>query len=318
MMIHSIFFFFFFFFFPPPPKKNPLGFDETTLIDFFVAAPGKDGTERGVELAPVPVHFDAETVQTFYVGPASCGVPGTAAGLELALRRFGSASLSVLAAPGVRLAREGAPVNNSRPTSSKILWPIHERLPGTRELYAPQGRPLGRGDVLLRRAGRDAGAVRRRGGRAVLPRRGGGGAERLRRRARRHPGADRPGRLRGDRAAADPGALPRHRGADQPAALLGRDPDRPHARPAQAPRGEQRPRAAGRGDGRRQRRPRRGVRRSPLRRGAGGGAAGPGAARPGRCSARPLTSRPSTGTGSAPASPARTARAPACSSPAPG
>ena len=67
--------------------------EETVLIDFFVAAPGKDGIERGVELVPVPVHFDAETVQTFYVGPASCGVPGTAAGLELALRRFGTAPL---------------------------------------------------------------------------------------------------------------------------------------------------------------------------------------------------------------------------------
>ena len=67
--------------------------EETVLIDFFVAAPGKDGVERGVELAAVPVHFDEETVQTFYVGPASCGVPGTAAGLELALRRFGTAPL---------------------------------------------------------------------------------------------------------------------------------------------------------------------------------------------------------------------------------
>src|SRR6478609_11853194 len=57
---------------------------QTTLIDFFVAAPGLDhGTERRAELVPVPVHFDEETVQTFYVGPASCGVPGTAAGLEL-------------------------------------------------------------------------------------------------------------------------------------------------------------------------------------------------------------------------------------------
>ncbi len=121
--------------------------EETVLIDFFVAAPGKDGVERGVELAPVPVHFDADTVQTFYVGPASCGVPGTAAGLELALQRFGSASLADLAAPGIRLAREGAPVNTEQGYILEILWPIHERLPETRELYAPGGRKLGEGDV---------------------------------------------------------------------------------------------------------------------------------------------------------------------------
>src|SRR6476660_10228259 len=70
--------------------------EETVLIDFFVAAPGKDETERRAELVPVPVHFDEETIQTFYVGPASCGVPGTAAGLEQALARFGSATLGDL------------------------------------------------------------------------------------------------------------------------------------------------------------------------------------------------------------------------------
>jgi gamma-glutamyltranspeptidase/glutathione hydrolase len=121
--------------------------EETVLVDFFVAAPGKDGIERGVELVPVPVHFDPDTVQTFYVGPASCGVPGTAAGLELALARFGSAPLADLAAPGVRLAREGAPVNAQQGYIFDILWPIHERLAGTRALYAPAGQRLGEGDL---------------------------------------------------------------------------------------------------------------------------------------------------------------------------
>ncbi|HEX9966959.1 MAG TPA: gamma-glutamyltransferase, partial [Solirubrobacterales bacterium] len=119
----------------------------TTLIDFFVAAPGTDGAERGVELAPVVVRFDADTSQTFYVGPASCGVPGTAAGLEQALNRFGSAPLADLAAPGIRVAREGAPVNAEQGYILDILWPIHERLEETRALYAPEGRPLREGDV---------------------------------------------------------------------------------------------------------------------------------------------------------------------------
>ncbi|HVY78567.1 MAG TPA: gamma-glutamyltransferase [Solirubrobacterales bacterium] len=119
----------------------------TTLVDFFVSAPGRDGIERGAELAPVPVHFDAETVQTFYVGPASCGVPGTAAGLEQALRRFGSMPLSELVRPGVRLAREGAPVNAEQAYILDILEPIHARLAGTRELYAPAGRTLREGET---------------------------------------------------------------------------------------------------------------------------------------------------------------------------
>jgi gamma-glutamyltranspeptidase/glutathione hydrolase len=120
---------------------------ETVLFDFFVAAPGLDGIERAAELVGVPVHFDAETVQTFYVGPASCGVPGTAAGLERALQRFGSVPLSDLVEAGVRLAREGAPVNAEQAYILEILAPIHERLEPARELYAPSGRPLREGDV---------------------------------------------------------------------------------------------------------------------------------------------------------------------------
>lgn len=119
---------------------------ETTLIDFFVAAPGLDGIERGTELVPVPVRFDAETTQTFYVGPASCGAPGTAAGLAHALERFGSMALADLVGPGIRLAREGAPINSGQAYILEILAPIHERMAGTRELYAPGGRNLGAGD----------------------------------------------------------------------------------------------------------------------------------------------------------------------------
>ncbi len=121
--------------------------EETTLLDFFVAAPGKDRVERRAELVPVPVHFAPEIVQTFYVGPASCGVPGTAAGLELALRRFGSVPLPDLARPAVRFARDGAPVNAEQAYIIEILAPILERQEEGRELYAPGGRRLGEGDV---------------------------------------------------------------------------------------------------------------------------------------------------------------------------
>ncbi|HEV2790503.1 MAG TPA: gamma-glutamyltransferase [Solirubrobacterales bacterium] len=120
---------------------------ETTLIDFFVAAPGLDGIERRADLVPVPIRFDAETTQTFYVGPASCGVPGTAAGLAHALERFGTMPLAALVGPGVQHAREGAPINRGQDYILEILGPIHEHMPGTRALYAPAGRRLGEGDV---------------------------------------------------------------------------------------------------------------------------------------------------------------------------
>jgi gamma-glutamyltranspeptidase/glutathione hydrolase len=120
---------------------------ETILLDFFVAAPGLDGTPRTAELAPVDVVFDAETTQTFYVGPVSCGVPGTPAGLVEALRRFGSMPLAELVVPAIRLAREGASVNHEQAYILDILAPIHALLPGTRGLYAPQGRTLREGET---------------------------------------------------------------------------------------------------------------------------------------------------------------------------
>lgn len=120
---------------------------ERTLIDFFVAAPGLEGAEPRAELVAVPVHFDAETSQTFFVGPASCGVPGTAAGMERALERFGTMPLAALAAPAVGLAREGTPLNAQQAYLLEILEPIHSRLSGTRELYAPAGRTLREGET---------------------------------------------------------------------------------------------------------------------------------------------------------------------------
>src|ERR687883_1566840 len=45
---------------------------EDTLLDFFVAAPGK-GLSEGVQpaaLQPIDVHFSAEAIQVFNIGPS--------------------------------------------------------------------------------------------------------------------------------------------------------------------------------------------------------------------------------------------------------
>lgn len=121
---------------------------EPTVLDFFVAAPGLGGHDLTGELVPVPVHFDASTTQIFNAGAASCGVPGTAAGLALALERFGSVPMAELAGPAARLAREGAPLNRQQAYVLRILEPIYTATPEARAIYAPEGRILGEGDVL--------------------------------------------------------------------------------------------------------------------------------------------------------------------------
>jgi len=121
---------------------------EPVVIDFFVAAPGHGGHSVGDELVPVPVHFDEQTTQIFNAGAVSCGVPGTPAGLALALERFGSVPMAELAAPAARLAREGAPLNRQQAYVLRILEPIYTATPEGRAIYAPDGHIVGEGEVV--------------------------------------------------------------------------------------------------------------------------------------------------------------------------
>jgi gamma-glutamyltranspeptidase / glutathione hydrolase len=117
-----------------------------TLVDFFVAAGGADGIERSAELVPIPVYFD-ETPQTFNCGVASCGVPGTPAGLEYVHRRFGSMPLRRLAEPGIKLGREGVTLTEAAEYFHEILHPILVSTPEAAALFTPEGRQLVEGDV---------------------------------------------------------------------------------------------------------------------------------------------------------------------------
>jgi gamma-glutamyltranspeptidase / glutathione hydrolase len=120
--------------------------DEDVLLDFFVEVPGRGGAEVGAELVPVPVQFD-ETPQVFNVGAASCGVPGTPAGLADALRRFGSMPMAELIRPAVAHARDGVRINTQQAYLLEILDPILTRFAEGRAVYAPDGRILREGET---------------------------------------------------------------------------------------------------------------------------------------------------------------------------
>ena len=119
---------------------------ETTVLDFFVAAPGLGGSERGAELVPVEIDFGG-TVQVFNIGAASCGVPGVPAGIAAAQERFGSMPLQELVKPALRLAREGFRVNDQQAYLFALLAPILTATPEGSDVYAPDGAPLRAGDT---------------------------------------------------------------------------------------------------------------------------------------------------------------------------
>ncbi|MGZ8676304.1 MAG: gamma-glutamyltransferase family protein [Solirubrobacterales bacterium] len=128
------------------PRGGPGREAEDVLVDFFVAAGGGDGAERGSELVPIPVDF-GDQVQIFHVGAASCGVPGNPAGLEWVVERYGSMPLSRLIHPGAELARGGVRITREQAYFHQILGPILTSTPEGAALYAPEGRQLGEGDL---------------------------------------------------------------------------------------------------------------------------------------------------------------------------
>src|SRR5918996_3820031 len=98
------------------------------LLDFFVEA-GGGGLEperARAEVVPLEVLFE-DVAQVFNVGPASCGVPGTAAGLWEAARRWCSMPFADLIEPAVQAARDGVRVTPEQAYVFTILEPILTR-----------------------------------------------------------------------------------------------------------------------------------------------------------------------------------------------
>jgi gamma-glutamyltranspeptidase / glutathione hydrolase len=118
-----------------------------TLLDFFVQAPTRldDGLEA--ELRGIDVSF-GDAAQVFHIGPASCGVYGTPAGVCEAVRRWGTVPLEDLVAPAVRLAREGVVLNAGQAYVAKILADLLTSTPECAALWAPEGHVLREGERL--------------------------------------------------------------------------------------------------------------------------------------------------------------------------
>jgi gamma-glutamyltranspeptidase/glutathione hydrolase len=118
-----------------------------TLLDFFVQAPAPRQNGEVAELEAIDVSF-GDAVQVFYIGPASCGLYGTPAGVCAAIARWGTMPLSQLAAPAAKLARAGVRLNAGQAYVAEILADL---LTSTREcaaLWAPEGHVLREGELL--------------------------------------------------------------------------------------------------------------------------------------------------------------------------
>jgi len=111
-------------------------------LDCFVAVP----SGAGAPMVDLPVPFGEETVH-YAVGPASCAVPGLAAGLDALWREYGRLPWQRLVEPALRLARSGTELPARHAACLAMLEPVMTLNRGA-ALYAPAGRLLEAGETL--------------------------------------------------------------------------------------------------------------------------------------------------------------------------
>ena len=104
------------------------------------------GSRRATRSRGVAVPFGEELVH-YFVGAATCAVPGIPAGLDELWRRAGSLPWRRLVEPAKRLAREGVAMPAAHAKCLAMLAPVMTLREGGR-IYSPGGRLLEEGDRL--------------------------------------------------------------------------------------------------------------------------------------------------------------------------
>jgi gamma-glutamyltranspeptidase / glutathione hydrolase len=117
---------------------------ESVVVDYSMIAPRRatpemyrvlGGSDRG--LFGWPAVEDVANI----VGHRAVAVPGTVAGLAMALERYGTIPLPEALAPAIRLAEEGFPVNWHTTLYVAIDLPNLTRFAATRDIFTVDGNP---------------------------------------------------------------------------------------------------------------------------------------------------------------------------------
>jgi gamma-glutamyltranspeptidase/glutathione hydrolase len=115
-------------------------------LDSFCSVPGLGGEWHEPQLVHLDVPFGEELVH-YAVGPASCAVPGLAAGLGELWQANGRLRWPRLVEPALRLAREGVAMPEAHVACLVMLEPVMTMREGAR-MYAPGGQLLLTGERL--------------------------------------------------------------------------------------------------------------------------------------------------------------------------
>ena len=119
------------------------------VYDFFSTMPGlgRDRAAAEIDFEEVTVDFGA-TTQNFHLGRGAVAVPGNIAGLCRLAADFGRRPLEALLEPALRLAREGAILDDFQADTCELLRPLYTHTKSMRTIFAPSGAMIASGERL--------------------------------------------------------------------------------------------------------------------------------------------------------------------------
>ncbi len=113
-----------------------------SVVDYRETAPGR--ATRDMYIRPDGTLDSAAAT----IGYRSVAIPGSVAGLEVALHTYGTMKLSDVMAPAIRLAEQGFPVSDNLARSLLAARARLQRFSATRRIFLNDGRPFQPGEIL--------------------------------------------------------------------------------------------------------------------------------------------------------------------------
>ena len=123
------------------------GTSQVTCLDFFCSVPGADGDRTAGPMVPIEIAFGGVPL-SYSIGGASVAVPGVPAGVAEVHRRWGRLPWDRVVEPAIAVARSGVTLPHQQAHTLASVAPA--LVPGAgAEIYQPNGRLLGGGDLLF-------------------------------------------------------------------------------------------------------------------------------------------------------------------------
>ncbi|MEQ8603386.1 MAG: gamma-glutamyltransferase [Marivibrio sp.] len=118
----------------------PADGDAPRIFDFFCQTPGGKRPQSDLDFREIVADFGTAT-QAFHIGRAAAAVPGIPAGLFAVHAARGRLPLREIAAPAIRLAREGHPIGPFQALLMRVVSPIMLASDEARALMADAHEP---------------------------------------------------------------------------------------------------------------------------------------------------------------------------------